>query len=220
MKKQIFILALPLTAILFLSLTANEAYAASTKGKRGLLALASEAPDFHLPDVVSGKIVSKDDGAGKKLLLVIMLCRHCPYVQNVKQGIARLAKDYAGKDLGIVGVSANDPEAVPLDAPESLKEMALEEGFSFPILYDESQAVAQAYTAVATPDFFLFDRHRRLVYRGQFDASRPGNRKPVTGQDLRAAIDLALEGRPVPKNQKPSFGCSIKWKPGNEPSYF
>lgn len=205
---------------LSLLLAATVAEAASTDGKQGLLALGSEAPEFRLSDVVSGRTVSLEDFAGKKALLVMIICRHCPYVQHVKQGMARLAKDYADKSLGIVAISSNDISAFPEDAPEGLKEMAQEAGFSFPVCYDERQQVAKAYTAVATPDFFLFDAQRRLVYRGQFDASRPGKLwVPVTGRDVRAAIDAVLAGRPVPQPQKPSFGCSIKWKPGHEPPY-
>ena len=190
---------------------------ATTEGRLGLMKLGAEAPKFSLPDVVSGKTVSIDDFQGKKALLVIILCRHCPYVQHAKKGIAQLAKDYAGKDLAIVAISANDPAAIPVDRPDSLKEMALEEGFNFPVLFDETQQATKAYTAVATPDFFLFDQNRRLVYRGQFDDARPGNDKPVTGQDMRRAIDALLADQPIPKEQKPSFGCSIKWKPGNGP---
>lgn len=195
-------------------------HSATVEGKKGLIQLGSQAPKFSLPDTVSGKTVSLDDFAEKKALLVIVLCRHCPYVQHVKKGIAQLAEDYEGKDLTIVGISANDPAAVPADAPQSLKEMALEEGYNFSVLFDETQDTAKAYTAVATPDFFLFDQNRRLVYRGQFDNSRPGSDKPVTGQDVRSAIDAVLEGREVPRGQKPSFGCSVKWKRGNEPKYF
>lgn len=198
---------------------AGEVYSASTEGKTGLMALGSEAPDFFLPDIVSGKKFSKGNFNQKRALLVMFLCRHCPYVQHVKEGVAQLGRDYAAKDVGIFAMSANDPAGFALDAPESLKEMALEAGFSFPFLFDETQEVAKAYTAVATPDFFLFNENRRLVYRGQFDESRPGSGDPVTGQDVRSAIDAVLEGREVSKDQKPSFGCSIKWKPGNEPAY-
>ncbi len=195
-------------------------HSATVEGKKGLIPLGSQAPKFSLSDTVSGKTVSLDDFAGKKALLVIVLCRHCPYVQHVKKGIAQLAKDYERKDLAIVAISANDPAAIPTDSPENLKEMAQEEGFNFPVLFDETQDIAKALTAVATPDFFLFDQNRRLVYRGQFDNSRPGSDKPVTGQDVRSAIDAVLEGREVPREQKPSFGCSVKWKRGNEPKYF
>ena len=193
--------------------------AATSDGGLGLLPLGSQAPDFQLPDVVSGQIVSRGDFAGRKARLVIFLCRHCPYVQHVKDGVAQLARDYAGQEVGVVAISANDPAAYPEDAPDRLKAMAIESGFTFPLCFDESQAVAKAYTALCTPDFFLFDTQGKLVYRGQFDDSRPGSRTPVTGHDVRAAIDAVLAGRPVPVEQKPSIGCSIKWKPDREPPY-
>ncbi|MCL6546521.1 MAG: thioredoxin family protein [Bryobacteraceae bacterium] len=178
-----------------------------------MLALGTPAPDFSLPDVVSGRTVSLKDFADKKALLVMFICRHCPYVVHVKHELARLGVDYADKPVGIVAISSNDAEAYPEDAPESLKQMALELGFRFPFLYDESQDVARAYSAACTPDFFLFDAGRKLVYRGQLDDSRPGNGIPVTGRDLRAAIDAVLADQPVNSNQKPSLGCNIKWKP-------
>lgn len=185
-----------------------------------MLPLGTKAPDFSLPDTVSGKTVSLSDFSDKTGLLVMFICRHCPYVQHVKQGLARLGKDCAGKELGIVAISANDAEHYPEDAPASLKAFAQEEGFTFPLLYDESQEVAKAYTAACTPDFFLFDKERKLVYRGRMDESRPDSGKPVTGKELRAAIDAVLAGRPVSGDQKPSIGCNIKWKTGNEPDYF
>jgi peroxiredoxin len=185
-----------------------------------LLELGAPAPDFHLPDVVTGRTISLETFGGKKALVVMFICRHCPYVVHVKEELARLGRDYAGKSVGIVAISANDAEAYPADAPESLKEMALELGFNFPFCYDESQETAKAYAAACTPDFYVFDENRRLVYRGQLDDSRPGNGIPVTGRDLRTAIDAVLEGRPVPSRQKPSLGCNIKWKPGNEPDYW
>ncbi len=191
---------------------ASAASGATTEGRDDLLPLGSAAPDFRLPDVVSGKTVSLDDFAGKKGLLVMFICRYCPYVKHVQEGLARLGQDYQGKEIGIVAISANDPAGVPQDAPESLKEMAREQGFVFPFLFDETQETARAYTAVCTPDFFLFDGGRRLVYRGQMDDSRPGGGVPVTGQDIRVAMDAVLAGRPVPAEQKPSVGCSIKWK--------
>jgi peroxiredoxin len=178
-----------------------------------MVALGAPAPDFSLPDVVSGKTISLKTFAAKKALLVMFICRHCPYVQHVQQELARLGRDYAAKDIGIVVISANDAKGYPEDAPASLKEMAEELKFTFPYCYDESQAVAKAYSAVCTPDFFLFDQARRLVYRGQLDDSRPGNGKPVTGRDLRAALDAVLAGRPVDPTQRPSVGCNIKWKP-------
>jgi peroxiredoxin len=184
-----------------------------------MLALGTAAPDFSLPDVVSGKTVSPAVADGKKGLLVMFVSRHCPYVQHVKEELARLGRDYSGQ-VGIVAISANDVVGYPDDSPANLKRMALETGFNFPVCYDESQQVAKAYSAACTPDFFLFDSKRRLVYRGQLDESRPGNGKPITGSDLRAAIDCLVTGKPVNENQKPSLGCNIKWKAGNEPPYF
>jgi thiol-disulfide isomerase/thioredoxin len=184
-----------------------------------MLALGTAAPDFGLPDVVSGKTVSPAVANGKKGLLVMFVSRHCPYVQHVKEELARLGQDYAGQ-VGIVAISANDVVGYPDDSPANLKRMALETGFSFPVCYDESQQVAKAYSAACTPDFFLFDSKRRLAYRGQLDDSRPGNGKPITGSDLRAAIDCLIAGKPVSEDQKPSLGCNIKWKAGNEPPYF
>ena len=183
-----------------------------------MLALGTKAPDFLLQDVVSGKMISLASFAGKKALLVMFICCHCPYVQHVKEELARLGRDYAGADIGIVAISANDATAYPDDAPEKLRAMAKELGFTFPFCFDESQETAKAYTAACTPDFFLFDASRTLVYRGQLDDSRPGNGKPVTGKDLRAAIDAVLAGTPVNSTQHPSIGCSIKWKRGNEPA--
>ena len=184
-----------------------------------MLALGTKAPDFRLPDVVSGNTISLSTFMGKQALLVMFICRHCPYVQHVKEALARLGKEYAGKDLGIMAVSSNDAANYPDDAPDLLKAMAKDEGFVFPFCYDESQQTAKAYTAACTPDFFLFDAARALIYRGQLDDSRPGNGKPVTGRDLRAAIDAVLAGRPVNPDQRPSIGCNIKWKKGNEPVY-
>ena len=184
-----------------------------------MLALGTPAPAFTLPDVVSGKTVSLDTCAGKTALLVMFICRHCPYVVHVRQELARLGKDYAAREVGIIAISANDAGGYPDDAPDQLKAMAQELDFTFPFCYDESQATAKAYTAACTPDFFLFDAGRKLVYRGQLDDSRPGNGKPLTGRDLRAAIDAVLAGKPVNPNQQPSVGCNIKWKSGNEPAY-
>ncbi|MFH1208554.1 MAG: thioredoxin family protein [Candidatus Omnitrophota bacterium] len=185
---------------------------ASTEGKKGLLEMGSQAPDFALPDVVTGKIVRRDDFKDQAAFLVVILCRHCPYVKYIRQDLARLGKAYAGKGLAIVGISSNDPGAYPDDSPESLKDMAVSEGFTFPILFDGTQEVAKAYTAVATPDFLLFDKDRKLVYRGQYDDARPGNALPVTGKDVRAAVDAVLAGKPVSADQKHAVGCSIKWK--------
>jgi peroxiredoxin len=185
-----------------------------------MLALGTRAPQFELPDVVSGKTVSLDGFEDAKGFLVMFISRHCPYVQHVKEELARIGRDYAGRGLGIVAVSANDVANHPDDAPERLREMAEQLGFTFPVCHDDSQSVARAYSAACTPDFFLFDSGRRLAYRGQLDDSRPGNDRPVTGRDLRRAIDAVLSGRPVPEDQKPSLGCNIKWKQGNEPDYF
>ncbi len=185
-----------------------------------MLPLGTNAPDFHLPDVVSGNTISLSTFAGKQALLVMFICRHCPFVKHIKDEMARLDKDYISRNVGIVGISANDAKNYPDDAPEQLKAMAQELKLSFPICYDESQETAKAYTAACTPDFFLFDTHRHLVYRGQLDDSRPSNGKPVTGADLRAAIDAVLAGQSINPNQKPSVGCNIKWKSGNEPTYY
>ena len=180
-----------------------------------MLALGTPAPDFSLPDVVTGKTITLQTFSGKKGLLVMFICRHCPYVQHIKEELARLGKDYAGKDLGVAAISANDAANYPDDSPSSLKEFAREMGFNFPFCYDETQETAKAYSAACTPDFFLFDAQRKLAYRGQLDDSRPGNGKPVTGQDLRAAMDAVSAGKPAAKDQKPSIGCNIKWKKGN-----
>ncbi len=185
-----------------------------------MLALGTKAPDFTLPDVVSGNSISLATVGGKKALLVMFICRHCPYVVHVKKELARLGNDYGKKDIGIVAISANDAANYPEDSPENLKQMAKELGFTFPLCYDESQQTAKAYTAACTPDFFLFDAKRTLVYRGQLDDSRPGNGKPLTGSDLRAAIDVVLVDKPVNPKQMPSIGCNIKWKTGNEPAYY
>ncbi len=185
-----------------------------------MLGLGTQAPDFRLPDVISGNAVSLDTFAGTQGLLVMFICRHCPYVQHIKEELARLGRDYAKQAIGIVAISANDAGKYPDDAPDRLKAMAQELGFAFPFCYDERQDAAKAYAAACTPDFFLFDRDRALVYRGQLDDSRPDNGKPVTGKDLRAAIDAVLGGTPVSREQRPSIGCNIKWKPGNEPAYF
>ncbi|MGD1107384.1 MAG: thioredoxin family protein [Terracidiphilus sp.] len=177
-----------------------------------MLELGTIAPDFALTDVVSGKTVRRDDFRGKQALLVLFICAHCPYVKHIERSLGKLGADYAAKPLAIVAISSNDVTTHPADSPAGLKKQAEENGFVFPYLYDESQAVARAYMAACTPDPYLFDADLRLVYRGQFDDSRPGNGIPVTGKDLRTAIDLVLTGKPVPTEQKPSIGCNIKWK--------
>lgn len=184
-----------------------------------MLPLGTEAPPFTLLDVVTGRACSLHSVAGKAGVLVMFLCRHCPYVQHVEEEIARIGRDYQDSALGIIAVSSNDPAGYPDDAPERLKEMAQSLGLTFPLCFDETQDVAKAYKAACTPDFYLFDAGRRLVYRGQLDDSRPGNKKPVTGRDLRAAIDALLAGTPIGQDQKPSLGCSIKWKSGQAPDY-
>lgn len=185
-----------------------------------MLPLGTQAPDFHLPEVVSEKTISLSTFADKKALLVMFICRHCPFVKHIQEQLALLGKDYLNSDLGIVAISANDAKNYPDDAPESLKAMVTEIGFQFPLCYDETQETAKAYTAACTPDFFVFDSQRKLVYRGQLDDSRPSNGKPVTGADLRSAIAAVLADNPVTEQQKPSVGCNIKWKPGKQPSYF
>ncbi|MGQ0633817.1 MAG: thioredoxin family protein [Planctomycetaceae bacterium] len=183
-----------------------------------MLPLGTSAPAFSLPDV-SGRLVAIDDFKSAPALLVMFICNHCPYVKHVRSGLAQLVKDYQGRGVGAVAISSNDAAAYPDDSPAKMAIEAREAGYTFPYLHDESQAVAKAYHAACTPDFFLFDKQRKLVYRGQLDDSRPGNGIPVTGQDLRAALDAVLAGKPAPDAQKPSLGCNIKWKPGNEPSY-
>ncbi|HSL03358.1 MAG TPA: thioredoxin family protein [Nitrospiraceae bacterium] len=177
-----------------------------------MLPLGTPAPPFALRDVVSGQIYSLDSFTDKTALLIMFICRHCPYVVHVEQGIAKIGQDYKNTGLGIVGISSNDPAQYPDDAPPRLKEMAERLGFTFPFCFDETQDVAKAYRAACTPDFYLFDRERRLAYRGQLDDSRPGSSKLVTGRDLRTAIDAVLAGKSVDSNQKASIGCSIKWK--------
>ena len=185
-----------------------------------MLSLGTKAPDFQLPDVVSGETISLSTFAGKKAILVMFICRHCPFVKHLQEELAQLGKDYLQKDLGIVAISANDVKNYPDDGPDLLKRMATELDFKFPLCYDESQEIAKIYTAACTPDFFLFDDERKLFYRGQLDDSRPSNGIPVTGKDLRNAIDTVLAGKPFTEEQKPSIGCNIKWKLGNEPDYF
>lgn len=185
-----------------------------------MLPLGTTAPDFSLSDVRDGKTVTLADLSGRQGLLVMFLCRHCPYVKHLVRAVADFAKEYQEKGLAIVGISSNDAGNYPDDRPESLAEQARQVGFTFPYLYDEDQSVAKAYRAACTPDFFLFDRDLKLVYRGQFDDSRPGNNLPITGADLRAACDAILAGTPVPQQQRPSMGCNIKWKGGNAPDYF
>jgi peroxiredoxin len=184
-----------------------------------MVPLGTEAPPFRLPNV-DGRMVSIEDFKDAPALLVVFMCNHCPYVKHILPHFVGLAKEYQQRGVAIVGINSNDVSSYPDDAPDKMAEVSRSMGFTFPYLFDESQEVARAYGAACTPDFYLFDRSRRLVYRGQMDDSRPGNGRPVTGADLRAAMDAVLAGRPVSADQKPSVGCNIKWKPGNEPDYF
>jgi peroxiredoxin len=185
-----------------------------------MLDLGTSAPNFDLPDVVSGKTISLDTFRDKDVLLVMFICHHCPFVKHIRQELARLGRDYAAESVGIVAISSNDPAVSSEDSPEGLKRMASEWGLTFPVCYDETQEVAKSYAAACTPDFYVFGRDRRLAYRGQLDDSRPSNLNPVTGADLRSAIDALLAGGKVNPNQRPSLGCNIKWRPGNEPAYY
>lgn len=183
-----------------------------------MLPLGTHAPDFALPDA-DGSTVTLSDFKGKKALLVIFMCNHCPFVKHVLEDMVSLIKEYQQKGLAAVGINSNDVENYPEDSPDMMTTVAKEKGFTFPYLYDEDQQVAKAYQAACTPDFFLFDKDKNLVYRGQMDDSRPGNNIPVTGLDLRKAIDAVFEGKEPITEQKPSMGCNIKWKTGNQPDY-
>jgi peroxiredoxin len=185
-----------------------------------MLPLGTKAPNFDLPDVVTGKRLSLDHFSDKKLLLVMFICRHCPYVKHVQDELARIGLDYVPRGVGIFAISSNDAGNYPDDSPESLREMSKALKFNFPLCYDETQGAAKSYRAACTPEFYLFDQERKLIYRGQLDDSRPKNDLPVTGKDLRAALDGALAGKAPLVEQRPGIGCNIKWKPGNEPDYF
>lgn len=183
-----------------------------------MLPLGTSAPSFSLPNV-DGSDVSLSDFSGKPLL-VIFMCNHCPFVVHLREALAAFGDEYTAKGLAVVGISSNDVEKYPQDGPEEMKTEAASAGYNFPYLFDADQAAAMAYKAACTPDFFLFDADHTLVYRGQFDASRPGNDVAITGEDLKAACNAVLAGHDVPADQKPSIGCNIKWKPGAEPEYF
>lgn len=183
-----------------------------TQTQSTMLPLGTLAPDFAMAEVVTGKTVRRSDFKDYRAFLVMFLCAHCPYVKHIEKGLSELGRDYGSRGVSIVAICSNDAEAFPEDSPAKLKHQAETRGFYFPYLHDETQNVARAYQAACTPDFFLFDSNSRLVYRGQFDGSRPGNGVPVTGADLRAAIDALLDGRPVSAHQKPSVGCNIKWR--------
>jgi peroxiredoxin len=184
-----------------------------------MLPLGTVAPAFRLPDT-SGRLVASDDLAGNPALLVMFISNHCPYVRHVADEIVDLAAEYHARGVAVVAIGSNDAEQYPEDGPAAMAQVAAAMGATFPYLYDETQEVAKAYRAACTPDFFLFDGDRRLAYRGQLDGARPGNDVPVTGRDLRAALDAVLAGAPVPEPQLSSLGCNIKWKPGQEPDYF
>jgi len=184
-----------------------------------MIPLGTKAPDFRLPDT-EGKMVSRDDFDGAPVLLVLFICNHCPYVKHIRGALAEFARQYQPRGLAVVAINANDAASYPDDSPEKMAIEKGQAGYTFPYLYDETQEVAKAYHAACTPDLFLFDGQRKLVYRGQFDDSRPGNGRPVTGAALRAAADAVLAGRPVPGEQKASIGCNIKWKKGAAPDYF
>jgi peroxiredoxin len=184
-----------------------------------MLELGTPAPHFALPDT-EGRVVSLDDLRAAPALLVMFICNHCPYVRHLRTALAELGREYQARGAAIVGIMSNDVERYPADHPDRMREERADAGWTFPYLYDATQEVAHAYRAACTPDFFLFDGEGRLAYRGQFDDSRPRNDLPVTGRDLRAALDAVLDGRPVPPEQTPSIGCNIKWKPGTEPAWF
>jgi peroxiredoxin len=184
-----------------------------------MLPLGTEAPPFSLPDTEGGT-VALDDYRDAPGLLVVFLCNHCPFVKHIRHGLAAFGREYIPRGLGMVAISSNDVHRYPADSPEMMAREKAEAGYPFPYLYDETQEVARAYRAACTPDFFLFGGDQRLVYRGQFDGSRPGNDIPVTGEDLRRAVDALLAGEALPEEQVPAVGCNIKWKPGNQPDYF
>jgi peroxiredoxin len=183
-----------------------------------MLPLGTKAPDFTLPDT-NGKQVSLSDFPDALALVVVFMCTHCPYVKHLRAGLAQLGRDCLSRGVAMVGINSNDVVNYPADRPEKMAEEAKTAGYLFPYLYDETQEVAKAYRAACTPDFYLFDRDKVLVYRGQFDDSRPGSGIPVTGKDLRTALDTLLAGKPISPHQRASIGCNIKWKPGNEPEY-
>jgi peroxiredoxin len=184
-----------------------------------MLDLGTPAPAFRLPDF-DGRVHALEDFSPAQALLVVFMCEHCPFVRHIRAELASLAREYAPRGLAVVAINPNDLVAYPQDGPDAMRQESTHLGYVFPYLIDATQEVAKAYRAACTPDFFLFDAARRLAYRGQFDGSRPGNGVPVTGADLRAAVDALLAGRPVPPGQRPSLGCNIKWKAGNEPDYF
>ncbi|HSM27239.1 MAG TPA: thioredoxin family protein [Thioalkalivibrio sp.] len=185
-----------------------------------MIDLGTEAPNFQLPDVVSGKTIGLDDFPNAKGFMIAFICNHCPFVQLIRHEFARYGREYTERGIAVIAINSNDIDAHPEDGPDPMRDDARRFGYTFPYCLDEDQSVAKAYQAACTPDLYLFDADRKLVYRGQFDAARPGNDVPVTGTDLRAATDALLAGQPLPSDQKASLGCNIKWRPGNEPAYF
>jgi len=185
-----------------------------------MLPLGTSLPGFSLVNAVDGRRVSPADFKSERALLVMFICNHCPYVKHVVKEIGRVAGAYQPKGLGVVAISSNDVAAFPDDSPEKMRELAKTEGWRFPYLFDDAQEVARAFRAACTPEFYVFDQGRKLVYRGRLDGSRPKDTEPVTGKDLRGALDALLSGKPISADQKPSIGCNIKWKPGNEPGWF
>ncbi len=184
-----------------------------------MLPLGTKAPDFSLPNV-DGRTVSLSDFSGAPALLVVFMCNHCPYVKHIAPELSKLTREYQAKGAAVVGINANDVASHPDDSPDQMVHEAQSREYTFPYLFDDTQRVARAYKAACTPDFYVFDKNQKLVYRGQMDSSRPDSGVPLTGKDLRAALDAVLAGKPVPADQKPSIGCNIKWKRGNEPDYF
>jgi peroxiredoxin len=185
-----------------------------------MLPLGTPAPDFRLTDAITGRMVALEEYRDAPALLVMFICNHCPFVRHVRPELARIGREYQQRGVAVVAINSNDPERYPQDAPPGMREESETAGYTFPYLFDEEQEVARAFSAACTPDFYLFDGSQRLVYRGQLDPSRPGNQIPVTGEDLRNALDAVLDGRPIEERQTPSIGCNIKWKPGREPIYF
>ncbi len=185
-----------------------------------MIDLGTEAPNFELPDVVSGKTIGLDDFPDAKGFMIAFICNHCPFVQLIRHELARYGREYTEKGIAVIAINSNDIAAHPEDGPDAMRDDARRFGYAFPYCLDEDQSVAKEYQAACTPDLYLFDADRKLVYRGQFDGSRPGNDVPVTGEDLRAATDALLAGQSIPADQKASLGCNIKWRPGNEPAYF
>ncbi len=185
-----------------------------------MLPLGTTMPRFSLEDVVTGRAVTDRSSAGKKGTLVMFICNHCPFVKHVVDELGRVANDFLAKGVSVVAINSNDVSKYPDDGPENMKKLASSKGWQFPFLFDDTQEVAKSFKAACTPDFFVFDAGRKLAYRGQLDDSRPGNKVPVTGEDLRTALDAVAAGKPAPAKQRPSIGCNIKWKPGNEPPYF